>query len=375
MGRIRSLDSLRGLAALVVVFYHGSLAVPGLYPALQAIWPLRIVTAGQTAVYLFFVLSGFVLHLSLQRHDRDDYRTFAARRLARLYPPVAAAVLMSAALYLLVDPRPLPGLDGWLVRYSWTEPPGPALLAGHLLLFDTDRFHTLDNPMWSLVVEVRLSLLFPLLAAGIRRRAATTVAGCLLVSLLSRHMLAGGHRVVPVDPFFTLQFLDLFAIGAFMAHHHQAMARALRRLPAPLVAIALALALCLHGRFVQYFMYAGAVGLVAASFTYPRLGRFYGLAPFVWLGERSFSLYLVHVPLLLAAVHVLHGRVPVAVIVAGALPVCLIGAELFWRGVERPSIRLGRHVGRRLSRRLAGAGAVGDGPVEQGPVEHGSGRW
>lgn len=98
-------------------------------------------------------------------------------------------------------------------------------------------------------------------------------------------------------------------------------------------------------------MYGSATLLVAATFTYPLLARFYGLRPFVWLGERSFSLYLVHVPLLLAAVHVLAGRVPIVVILAGTLPVCLVGAELFWLAVERPSIRPGRHVARRLARR------------------------
>lgn len=352
MGRIRSLDSLRGIAALVVVLYHFSLVVPGVHPRLEAIWPLRAVLAGQTAVMLFFVLSGFVLYLSLQRHDRDDYPTFAARRTVRLYLPVAAAILLSAALYALVDPGPMPALEGWLTRFSWTEPPSVGLLAGHLLLLDTDRFHTLDNPMWSLVVEVRLSLLFPLLAAGMRRWPVATLAWCIAVSWAARHMLHGGHQIMPVDPFFTLQYLDLFAAGAFMARYHEAVSRALRRFPVPLVGAAALGMLCLQpvggGRFAQYLMYGAAVLLVAASFTYPLLARVYGLKPFVWLGERSFSLYLVHVPLLVAAVHASAGHVPVGFVLAGALPACLLGAELFWRGVERPSMQLGRQAGHRV---------------------------
>lgn len=351
MGRIKSLDSLRGLAAMVVVLYHFSLVVPGVGLRLQAIWPLRIVTAGQTAVIVFFVLSGFVLYLSLQRHDRDDYLTFTVRRLARLYPPVAVAVLLSVGLYLLVDPRPGDTVPGWLTQYSWTERPNPALVTGHLLLLDTDRFHTLDNPMWSLVVEMRLSLLFPLLAAGIRRRPAPTLVACLLISFLARHVLQGGHRITSLDPFPTLQFLDLFAIGAAMARFSDVVVRALHRLPGLLVAAVTLGGLCLHDRFPPYMTYASAVLLVAASFAYPRLARFYAFRPFVWLGERSFSLYLVHVPLLLAAVHLLAGRMPVFVILAGALPICLAGAEVFWLGVEQPSMRLGRRLGRRLSHR------------------------
>lgn len=352
-GRIGSLDSLRGIAALIVVFYHLSLVVPGIYPWLQTIPPLRVVFAGTEAVYVFFVLSGFVLYLSLQRHDRDRWLTFAARRLARLYPPVAAAVLFSAALYLLVAPGPMPAFQGWFTDLSWTEPPSRRLLVGHLLLLDPNRFHTLDNPMWSLVVEVRLSLLFPLVAAAIRRRSMATLIGCVAISLVARHIMSSGHPVGRVDPFFTLQFLDLFAIGAWMAHYRDTLARLVRIVPAPLTVLAALFALIESGRAVPYMIYAAAVLVVAASFSYPLLSRLYGLRPLVWLGERSFSLYLVHVPMLLTAVHLLAGRMPIAAILAGVVPVSLIAAELFWLTIERPSIRLSRTVGRRLSGRRA----------------------
>lgn len=350
-GRIGSLDSLRGVAALVVVFYHFSLVVPGVYPRLLLIAPLRIVLAGTEAVYVFFVLSGLVLYLSLHRHDRDGWLTFTARRLARLYPPIAAAVLLSAALYVLVAPAPMPALRGWVTDLSWTEPPSPRLLAGHLLLLDSNRFHTLDNPMWSLVVEVRLSLLFPLIAAGIRRWPTATLIGCAAVSFASRHALWAGHPVGKVDPFFTGQFLDLFALGAWLAHHRASVVRWVRRVPAPLAGLVIAAGLMEQMRAYPYVMYASAVLLVAASLSYPVLARLYALRPLVWLGERSFSLYLVHVPLLLAALHLLVGRVAMWAILAGTLPLCLAGAELFWVAVERPSIRLSRAVGRRLAGR------------------------
>ena len=349
-GRIGSLDSLRGIAALVVVFYHLSLVVPGVWRHLMAIPPMRILLAGGEAVYLFFVLSGFVLYLSLHRHDRDGWLTFAARRLARLWPPVAVAVLVSAGLYLLVAPGPMPALAGWFTDLSWTEPLSPRLLAGHLLLFDANRFHTLDNPMWSLVVEVRLSLLFPLLAAAMRRRPLATLVGCAAISFASRHVLWAGHPIGKLDPFFTLQFLDLFAVGAFMAHHRDTVVRLVRRVPAALVVLTAIAGLIEQERFVPYTMYGSAILLVAASFSYPALARLYGLRPLIWLGERSFSLYLVHVPVLLTAVHLLAGRVPIAAVLAGVVPLSLLAAELFWLGVERPSIRLSRAIGHRLSR-------------------------
>lgn len=349
--RIGSLDSLRGIAALIVVFYHCSLVVPGVYPSLLSNLPMRVVLAGPEAVYVFFVLSGFVLYLSLQRHDRDTWRVFAARRLARLYPPVVGAVLVSAALFVLVAPGPMPALQGWFTDLSWSEPLSLELLAGHFLLLDPNRFHTLDNPMWSLVVEVRLSLLFPFIAAGVRRWPAATMIGCLGLSSLSRHVLLAGHPVGAVDPFFTFQFLDLFALGAWMARYRAPVASLVRRVPALLYALATLFALVEQGRAVPFMIYAAAVLLVAASFSYAALARLYALRPLVWLGERSFSLYLIHMPLLLTTVHLLAARLPIAVILAGTVPLCLVGAELFWRAVERPSIRLSRAVGRHLARR------------------------
>ena len=347
MGRLKTLDSLRGVAALVVVIYHFSLVVPGVFDAVQHVYPLRIVTGGPTAVLVFFVLSGLVLYLSLLRHDRDGYLIFAVRRLTRLYLPVAAAVLLSAALYLTMPAVDLSPLKGWITRFSWTDPPSLGLLAGHLLLLDPDRFHSLDNPMWSLVVEVRLSLLFPLVAAGIRWRATPVVLGCCAVSWTCRYLMATGHQVALIDPVFTLQFLDLFAIGAALARHAEAVTRALRRVPWPVVAVVLLIALGRLGRFTDQLRYVGAILLVAVSFSYPSLARLYGLRPFVWLGDRSFSLYLVHVPLLLAIVHLGEGRAPIGIVLAAAMVVCLIGAELFWLAVERPAMRLGRRLSRR----------------------------
>lgn len=349
MDRIRSLDSLRGIAALVVVFYHFSLVDPILGERVHSIPPLRVATAGPAAVYVFFVLSGLVLYLSLDHHERSSWLAFAVRRLVRLYPPVIISVLISTALFLLIDPLSAPFLPGWITRFSWMEAPNPRLLAGHFLLLDPDRFHALNNPMWSLVVEVRLSLLFPLLAAAMRRSSVLTMAGCAAVSLVSRVVLASGHQIWLVDPFMTLQFLDLFALGALMARHRTLVIQTVTRIPALLVASLIIASLIGYGRYPPYVMYVSAFALVAASLTYHSLGRLYSLKPLVWLGERSFSLYLIHVPLLLAIVHGFAGKMPIGFILVAALAACLVGAELFWLFIERPAITASRSAGRRIA--------------------------
>src|SRR6185312_1226739 len=102
-GRVRSLDGLRGLAALIVVEHHALLATvpwlagpygPGPLPTRGSLdWllvytPLHIFWAGQEFVVVFFVLSGFVLSLPIARGGRLRIASYYPARLIRLYLPV-----------------------------------------------------------------------------------------------------------------------------------------------------------------------------------------------------------------------------------------------------------------------------------------------
>src|ERR1035438_6360232 len=96
--RFKSLDALRGLAALVVVFHHLMLSLPdALRDDLRYI-DLPLLMGGRFAVMLFFVLSGFVLALPYFAGTNSAYSPYLVRRFCRLYPPFAFAVLVSALL-------------------------------------------------------------------------------------------------------------------------------------------------------------------------------------------------------------------------------------------------------------------------------------
>jgi peptidoglycan/LPS O-acetylase OafA/YrhL len=160
MRRIVALDSIRGIAALVVVFYHCSLAAPQLHDRIAATYVLRPFVAGPAAVYLFFVLSGFVLYGVLAPGSAPPYPNYAAKRVLRLWLP-AAAVVGSALLYVAVDPSRVPGASDWFSDNSWIEAPSPAAMAYHFALFSAERYHQLDNAIWTLAHEIKISLIFP----------------------------------------------------------------------------------------------------------------------------------------------------------------------------------------------------------------------
>jgi peptidoglycan/LPS O-acetylase OafA/YrhL len=87
---------------------------------------------------------------------------------------------------------------------------------------------------------------------------------------------------------------------------------------------------------------AGAVLLVAVCAFEQPVAKLLRAAPFVWLGRVSFSLYVVHLPVLLTLVHLLHGRFPVGLIATAAIPFTIAVAALLERWVEGPAQALAR---------------------------------
>src|SRR5262245_16693709 len=85
--RLRELDALRGVAALFVMFYHFSMDRTGFE---------RYLSFGTTGVDLFFIISGFVIFMSLEKVS--DSREFIINRISRLYPTYWAAVTYSIIL-------------------------------------------------------------------------------------------------------------------------------------------------------------------------------------------------------------------------------------------------------------------------------------
>src|SRR5688500_7189677 len=100
--RLRSIDALRGIAALGVVVYHAVEQGKQALPNNLLEYPLRAIqfisSFGYIGVFLFFVISGFCIHLQWARsraagHEPDiRFGPFWKRRLRRLYPPYLIAL-------------------------------------------------------------------------------------------------------------------------------------------------------------------------------------------------------------------------------------------------------------------------------------------
>jgi peptidoglycan/LPS O-acetylase OafA/YrhL len=178
--RLRSIDALRGIAALGVVLYHAVERGENVVPNNLFAYPVRalqfVSSFGYIGVFLFFVISGFCIHLQWAKARatgvEPDIRfgPFWKRRLRRLYPPY----ILALALFLLV-------------AYSYGEinlthfffyDIGMHLLMLHNL--DPYTCYTINGVFWTLAIEEQLYLAyFLLLFVRIRWGWRVTIAVCL----------------------------------------------------------------------------------------------------------------------------------------------------------------------------------------------------
>jgi peptidoglycan/LPS O-acetylase OafA/YrhL len=374
--RVNELDSVRGIAAFIVVLHHvwetilpdqntfpllGRAAAGTGWLADIAFWisvsPLRLLFCGHAAVGVFFVLSGFALTKSLENPRQRSYGPFILRRFFRIYPPFAFVILASAAFCYLFKPLPIPGRD-WL-NLSWNEPVSLQLVAGHLLMLVTaGTYNSLDSPMWTLVHELRISIIFPLLAAAaIARPRPALIASAGVFAVLSvRHLTTLLGTVIHPDLLrdIVLSFIEtaryvvFFVLGILIAAKNPAIERFLRR-HARTVPLLWALAFCALAvpyakAYLEIFYAAGAFLLIALCIHSDAAKRLLRHDALLWLGRVSYSLYLSHHVVLLAMAHLLYRQLPMWAILALFVPLSLIVAEILNRLIELPSSNLGKRL-------------------------------
>jgi peptidoglycan/LPS O-acetylase OafA/YrhL len=362
MRRVDSLDSLRGLAAFAVLLNHCALACRERLKSVPPPWqdhdwnnfwayvhhtPLKIFFAGDQAVLVFFALSGFVLALTFWKADRWDYRSYIIKRLCRIYLPFLMAIGISAILFTMANPQPVIALSSWFNNASWFHPLTTDIVAGHLVMADAPLYRELDHVVWSLAIELRISMIFPVIAIYTRRNWLMTNLLCIAISasaLACHHFMKAN---LLFDPFLTLQYLYLFSAGATLAFKASEIRILLDRQP-PSVRASLWIATLImvtfpaNKHFGLFICGTAAIMLVALSFADTAVDAHLSKAIPKWLGRVSYSLYLLHVPVLLFVLHCFYGTAPLVVLLAAVIAVSLALAELSYRFVEHPTITLGR---------------------------------
>lgn len=366
--RIHALDGLRGVAAVVVLIHHVLLFIPflarlehggapdGLAQYLLGETPLRIVWAGDEAVILFFVLSGFALAAPVLQNPRFRWSAYYPSRIVRLYVPVIGAVALSIAV-LATAPLAVAATAAAFAPRPGTIDVLSVLRDATLVSSPT----ALNNPMWSLHYELAFSLLLPLYALGARRIRRPGVAAFVMIAIST----AGVVTHTPL-----LQFMPVFALGVLYARHRRPVSEWVQHtfeaLPfaGPVSALAAAALLpvmwyplpaSLHVIAGWPVLLVAAATLLVLAAEWAPLRSVLSGAVARRLGRLSFSLYLTHMPVLLG-LHALLGTDHTVLLLVVGPPITIAVAVVFQRIVESPGHRLARATARMIeagSRRKA----------------------
>ena len=336
-GRFGAGDGLRALAALAVVGFHAAV-IASAAAAGHASGPVWAVASHlDLGLYVFFVLSGYLIARPFARSlvtgaPGPRLRRYATHRLRRIVPAFWAALLITLAVA---------GAGGAGVLTAF-------LFAG--------TWPTLPQA-WTLDAEMGFYLLLPVVAAlaalvarrlpSPRARAVTLLCGLVAVAVLSLIARQAAGQVTDPLARSLPALLFAFAPGVALALVEPLVPARVFAWARPAgIAIGVAgVGLCalaaVHGM-------AGAVGgaLVAAGagaivagplvrqWAGGGTGPVLGSRPLRWLGERSYSLYLLHFLVLAELAPVAHGRL--VVLVALGAPASIVAAALLYQLVERP---------------------------------------
>jgi peptidoglycan/LPS O-acetylase OafA/YrhL len=351
-----ALTGIRGLAAWFVVLYHIRVGAYSYLPAEASF----VLSKGYLAVDLFFMLSGFVLWLNYsERLRRDGFGAvpkYLARRVARVWP------LHLFILALTVIYASLVAATGELntLHYPWEELPLHVLLVHNWGFTGT---LTWNDPSWSISGEAAAYLLFPLivLAADWRKLSpAWAIAALLLLALLLSAVMGWNGATIldrDIPRFGLLRAATEFAMGTILCASWKRW-RSTPGLTAALAGALIAGALLLgvatpapETLVVPLFL-AGLLLVIALTAGSP--GNPLAARPIYYLGEISYSTYLVHF-LLYIVFKILFVEDPSNVspaLIGVFLLLTFLASAALYHGVERPAQRaLNRLFDRRLARR------------------------
>lgn len=308
--RLAGLESVRGMAAIAVVWTH---AFALSRDFVKATFAQRLSDGTIYAIYLFFVMSGYLLFWPFVQATWGNrrpvsLRNYALNRAWRVLPAYYVCVIV-----LMLAQQHGGPLSFWVAFGTFTQD------------FSSHTRGQLDSPMWSLGTEMQFYILLPLIAWGLARvsrgsirAAAIWLAVIGMATFIVRERLTWGlfgtvraTSAVAAINFSMLELFGYFALGMGLALWRlQIQSRRPKWLDGPLghsnVWFAAAVVLWVLACYRYSWEVLGALSsaLIIGALVLP-LRHGVGMVPFRWrwialLGVISYSVYLWHLPVILA---------------------------------------------------------------------------
>jgi peptidoglycan/LPS O-acetylase OafA/YrhL len=352
--RYKQLDSLRGLAALTVFFGHfwgAKLTMPFFVDLSKSL--LSFLLNGNAAVMFFFVLSGFVLSLPFVNGEKPlNLAAFYTKRVLRIYPAFIFAIL--GALFLkefVYDKTAVASFSDWVRNYwnwNFTRQSIPEVLKT-LLLIGPDFGPTLiDAPIWSLIIEMKMSIILPFFIMIVSR-------GSVMLNIVFLFIIA--HLTYKYDAW----AISIFYMGILMAKYREPVIQYIKGWNWVMLIIAVIVGYLLYNNLLQfltafqqskiaykniysnYLIAAGSCLFMMIVLAKQKLTYFFEHKVFAFFGDISYSFYLIHLPVLATVASLFANRYVFGMyyIFIITLTLSIIIAYLMFIFIERPFQKLG----------------------------------
>lgn len=306
--RFHFLDGLRGIAASMIVVHHAfSSNIARFFNSHGMHFPgLLWLNLTQSGVDLFFVLSGVVLLRPYLRKERKFKVTeYFKRRAKRIYPPYLFALLFAAFVIWFNNTYPTwYNEKGMRASFSWLE----TLKEAAIINFD-GKYYNLA--WWSLQIEILFYILAPLVVFVFPRQEKInnrvlvftiffTLVTVLLLQLFCTYYVASfysiNYNVSAIGKF--IEYPVCFLLGVFLATKDFSLRHALLFIVSGFIFIAGGIMLIKTSLLYFSVIHSGFglvyAGIITLAFNRQSLKKFLSKPGMIWLGERSYSLFLIH---------------------------------------------------------------------------------
>lgn len=320
--RLTFLDGLRGIAILVVMLFHSYARWPDLVPFGSRFEQVPLFFYGWLGVDLFFLISGFVIFMTLEKCD--NFRDFILRRWLRLFPAMLICSMLVFASVGLFPERPA-GAPLWrdmLPGLTFIEPTWWGFVLG-------SPQGVLEGAFWSLFVEVKFYFIAGLLYFFIGGRKMILVLTALFVCAAGISRLQHAFPASPLRvPGLILQAASAGQFGWFAAGalYYRYFHERKTVLLAAAIGVASAAAIAIGGLRPQQTVAALIVALLfTVAIVQPWMQALLSRRALLFLGFISYPLYLLHENMMVAMiVKIGHATPWLPAILMPLLPIAIV---------------------------------------------------